>query len=210
MDVGGFLAASVPLLLMPGGGFALLVRWVLAAGRRGGVLVAVGSVTALAVQLCVAAGALAALGTHVDQVGPLLDVAGGFVMVLLGVRAVQARPAAPRPPRSDRKERLALAPVAEAFGVGVLNPKGLVVYAVMAPRFMPTDVGSHELVLLGTAHLALVGVWLAVLATGVASVVSRTGPGRRRQVELLCGAILVGYGIVWMLPALVGDLARAL
>lgn len=200
--LGMFLLSCLPLLVVPGGGFALLVRWSLRSGRRGGAQVALGSLAALVVQLLLAMGMLVAVVDRTNLAGPGSEVVGGGVLVVLGALSVSRGLAAGPSAETAPPSRTGATPAAaQAFGLGVLNPKGVVVYGVLAPRYLPPDAGAADLLVLGVAYAALVGVWLLVLVAGLGAVTERARPGLRRRVEALCGVVLVAYGVAWAAPA---------
>ncbi len=187
-----FLGISALVIVTPGQDTALTIRNSLAAGRRGGVLTAVGVAGGQALWAISAAAGVTALLRASEPAFLALRLAGSVYLVYLGIQALRAA--------LRRAHPVDLAPQprrVRAFRQGVIsnlgNPKMAVFFTSLLPQF-----GSSfpALLALGVVFCAMTLVWL----TGYAFVVAKAGDVLRRThvrrvLDGLTGAVLVGLGL---------------
>jgi len=189
-QLAAFLGVSLVVIITPGQDTALTVRNTLAAGRRGGVLTALGVVTG---QLTWALAASAGLSALLLASRPLfvgLRVAGAAYLVFLGAQALAAA-IRDRPHHAFRSRRRA------AYRQGVLsnlgNPKMVVFFSSLLPQFGASFGG---MLALGAAFASLTLAWLSLYAFAVArakAVLLRTRV--RRALDAVAGLVLVTFGV---------------
>jgi threonine/homoserine/homoserine lactone efflux protein len=186
------------LTLVPGIDTALVLRSVLARGRRYAAGTAIGIVTGALLWGGAAAVGASALLQASELAYRLLTLAGAAYMVYLGGtllgKAIRRSPAepveAPATPSS--------LPRAYATGVltNLLNPKVGVFYLATIPQFIPAHTAPLLMGLaLAAVHGLLTLAWFAVLITGggMASRLLRS-PRGARIVDGITGTVLVGFG----------------
>ncbi|MEU8919084.1 LysE family translocator [Streptomyces nigrescens] len=194
-----FVAAVVPLTLIPGTSFTLVTQQVIAGSRADGVRAALGSACGLLVHATLAAIGLSALVMSSAQALTVVKLVGGLYLIWLGVtmwrstrRGVQ--------PAARRRWRLPWARLG-GFGQGlwsnVLNPKAASVYLTLVPQFLTSSRSlAPQIATLAVAHVAVVVVWLLFWTSVVAA--ARTAidtPRFRRGMSRLAGAVLIALGI---------------
>ncbi|WP_411135634.1 LysE family translocator [Streptomyces sp. C10] len=194
-----FVAAVVPLTLIPGTSFTLVTQAVIAGSRADGVRAALGSACGLLVHATLAAIGLSALVMSSAQALTVVKLVGGLYLIWLGVtmwrstrRGVQ--------PAARRRWRLPWARLG-GFGQGlwsnVLNPKAASVYLTLVPQFLTSSRSlAPQIATLAVAHVAVVLVWLLFWTSVVAAARTAIGTPRfRRGMSRLAGAVLIALGI---------------
>jgi len=188
-----FLGVSALVIVTPGQDTALTIRNTLAAGRRGGVLTALGVSAGQATWAVSAAAGVTALLRASEPAFLALRLAGSAYLVYLGVQALRA---------AFRRERVVKhSPLTRrhvpAFRQGVIsnlgNPKMAVFFTSLLPQF-----GSSfaALLALGLVFCTMTLVWLSAYAAGVARADDVLRSSRvRRALDGLTGAVLVGLGL---------------
>jgi threonine/homoserine/homoserine lactone efflux protein len=185
-----FLGVSLVVIVTPGQDTALTIRNTLAAGRRGGVLTALGVVTGQLTWALTASAGLSALLLASRPLFVGLRVAGAAYLVFLGAQAlVAAIRGRPHGAVGGREKA--------AYRQGVLsnlgNPKMVVFFTSLLPQFAASFGG---MLLLGTAFASLTLAWLSLYAVAVArakTVLLRTR--MRRALDGLAGLVLVAFGL---------------
>jgi len=154
-----FLAASVPLVLVPGPAVAFVLATSVRSGRRAGLAAVAGVETGYLVHVTGAvAGVSAVIAASAAAFGTV-KIAGGLWLLVLAWRAWRSREpgtvaeVAARPgggPGSFRRGLL----------VGALNPKTAVFYLAFLPQFVRPGAGPvpAQLLVLGLLFLALATV----------------------------------------------------
>jgi threonine/homoserine/homoserine lactone efflux protein len=200
IDLGGFLAISVLLIVAPGPDMVLVARNTLRGGRRGGIATGVGVTLGLLVWTAAATVGLAALLRASEQAFIGLKIVGSLYLVYLGVRSLWDalrhtdgdRPHE-RTGHAGRSSRVALR---EGLISNLGNPKIAVFFTSFLPQFVP---GTHPsfaaLLVLGLLFGALGLAWLTVYSV----LVARAGDflrrsAIRRALDGLTGAVLIGLG----------------
>ncbi|WP_375498573.1 LysE family translocator [uncultured Jatrophihabitans sp.] len=190
-----YLLAAAVIVLLPGPDTLVIVRSIMAGGRRRGVAAVVGIQCGLLVWVTAAALGLAALLKASEIAFDVLRVAGAVYLVWLGVQSW----------RSRGTDDPSAAPRGGLLGTGfrggllsnLLNPKVGVFFVTFLPGFIPHDypVGATSL-LFGALFIALNASYqvpLVLLATKVTALMSRQVV--RRRLERITGAVLIGFGI---------------
>ncbi len=186
-----FFGVSLVVIVTPGQDTALTIRNTLTAGRRGGVLTALGVVSG---QLTWAGGASVGLSAVLLASRPVftaLRLVGAAYLVLLGaqalVAAVRGRPAH----EGGQARRRA------AYRQGVLsnlgNPKMVVFFTSLLPQFAASFGG---MLVLGIVFASLTLTWLTLYAFAVARARAALMRTRvRRAFDALAGLVLVSFGL---------------
>lgn len=195
----GFMAAIIPLTLIPGTSFTLVTQQVIAGSRSDGARAAFGSACGLLVHATFAAVGLSALVMSSDQALAMVKLLGGIYLIWLGVTTWRSTRRGAEP-KTRRRWRLPWAQLG-GFGQGlwsnVLNPKAASVYLTLVPQFLTSSRPvAPQIATLAMAHVAVVLVWLLFWTSviAVARPVIDT-PRFRRGISRLAGAVLVAFGI---------------
>ena len=184
-----FLGVSLVVIVTPGQDTALTIRNTLTAGRRGGVLTALGVVSGQLTWAVAASAGLSAVLLASRPVFTALRLAGAAYLVLLGAQALLAALRG-RPHEGEQGRRRA------AYRQGVLsnlgNPKMVVFFTSLLPQFASSFGG---MLVLGLVFAALTLAWLVLYTFAVArarAVLMRTRV--RRCLDALAGIVLVSFG----------------
>jgi threonine/homoserine/homoserine lactone efflux protein len=185
-----FLGVSALVIVTPGQDTALTIRNSLRAGRRGGVMTALGVSTAQVVWAAATSAGLAALLVASEPVFLTLRWLGAAYLVFLGlqslVRAVRgADRAGNRPGRSRSAYRQGL-----VSNLG--NPKMAIFFSSLLPQFAHS---FGALFVLGLLFAAMTLIWLSAYAVAVSKagdILHRTNA--RRVIDAVVGAVLVAFG----------------
>jgi RhtB (resistance to homoserine/threonine) family protein len=196
-----YTAVAALLTVTPGADTMLVVRNVMARGRRAGVVTTLGICSGLFVHATFSALGLSLVLARSAAAFGIAKLVGAGYLTWLGVqslrRAARSNAAHPvaagtpgaRSPDAGRSWR-------EGFLTNVLNPKVAVFYLAFLPQFVgPGDRLLPTFLLLAAIHAALGIVWLSLIASlleGVRGWLAR--PAARRAFEGVSGAVLVGFG----------------
>ncbi len=195
-----FLGVSALVIMTPGQDTALTVKNTLAAGRRTGILTALGVSTGQAVWTVAASAGVAALLVASEPAFVALKLAGAAYLVFLGAQALLA--AIRGGPATDLAGGATsrLAP-ATGYRQGVVsnlgNPKMAVFFTSLLPQFAPAGGGSFAAMLvLGLVFCGMTFLWL----TAYAAAVDRAGhilrrARVRRVLDAVTGTVLVALGL---------------
>ncbi|WP_421106924.1 LysE family translocator [Streptomyces sp. NEAU-S77] len=195
----GFVAAVVPLTLVPGTSFTLVTQQVIAGSRSDGVRAACGSACGLLVHATCAAIGLSALVMSSAEALTVVKLLGGIYLIWLGVTTWRSTRRGVEP-TTRRRWRLPWAQLG-GFGQGlwsnVLNPKAASVYLTLLPQFLTSSRPiASQIAMLAVVHVAVVLVWLLFWTSVVAA--ARTTidtPRFRRGMSRLAGTVLITLGI---------------
>lgn len=195
-----FAAASVVLLLIPGPTVLLVVSYALGHGRRaaGAVVAGVALGDFIAMTACMAG--LGAVLTTSALLATALRWAGGAYLVYLGWKLWRTPVADLAVADKDgggpdiRPRRIFV----HTCAVTTLNPKTLVFFVAVVPRFLDVarPLPGQMMVLEATfvALAALSACFYTALGTSARSVVR--GPRLRRAVNRVGGGLLMGVGLL--------------
>ncbi|KAK1181760.1 LysE family translocator [Streptomyces sp. NBS 14/10] len=195
----GFVAAVIPLTLIPGTSFTLVTQQVIAGTGSDGVRAAFGSACGLLVHATFAAVGLSALVMSSARGLMMVKLLGGIYLIWLGVTTWRSARRGVEP-TARRRWRLPWARLG-GFGQGlwsnVLNPKAASVYLTLVPQFLTSSRPiAPQIATLALAHIAVVLVWLLFWTSVIAA--ARTAidtPRFRRGMSRLAGAVLVVFGV---------------
>jgi threonine/homoserine/homoserine lactone efflux protein len=192
------LAAFV-LIAVPGPSVLFVVTRSVTLGRRAGLATVLGNALGVYVQITAVAFGLGALVEDSAELYTAVKLVGAAYLVLLGVQAIRHRGAlaaalhAPPAPRTGRRV------LADAFLVGIANPKVIVFFAAVLPQFVDRSSGtvSLQMLLLGAVFfvIALVsdGTW--ALAAGTARTWLARSQRRLEVIGSTGGAVMIGLGL---------------
>ncbi|NUS85267.1 MAG: LysE family translocator [Streptomyces sp.] len=195
----GFVAAVIPLTLIPGTSFTLVTQQVIAGTGSDGVRAAFGSACGLLVHATFPAVGLSALVMSSARGLMMVKLLGGIYLIWLGVTTWRSARRGVEP-TARRRWRLPWARLG-GFGQGlwsnVLNPKAASVYLTLVPQFLTSSRPiAPQIATLALAHIAVVLVWLLFWTSVIAA--ARTAidtPRFRRGMSRLAGAVLVVFGV---------------
>lgn len=211
-----FVLVCVVLILIPGPDFAVVVRCVMADGRRSGQWCAAGVAGAAAIQGLAAACGLGALVVASRPVYTALTWAGAAYLCWLGIQALRSAwrgyadpeptnaptpDAAPGAAR-DLARRTAYRGLRVGFVSNITNPKVVTFYLAVLPQFLTPEATVGQAVTLALTHAVLSLGYLVALAAGVQAISAVVRRARvRRAVDAGTGLLLVGLAGRLALPA---------
>jgi threonine/homoserine/homoserine lactone efflux protein len=194
-----FLLTVYVLIVVPGPSVLFVVSRGMSLGRRAALATAVGNASGFALQLLLVAVGVGALVARSEAVFTVLKLVGAGYLVLLGVRNIRERKSLMAILRAQAAPKRTRQIVREGFLVGATNPKGLVIFVAVLPRFVDQTRGNttSQLLVLGAICIliALVsdGVW--ALLSGSARRWLGGSPRRLEAVGAASGVTLIGLGI---------------
>ena len=189
-----FLGVSIVVIVTPGQDTALTIRNTLTAGRRGGLLTAIGVSSGQAVWALAAAGGVAALLRASEPAFLVVRLVGAAYLMYLGLQALRA---ALR--RHDVDHRVAgrprrgFAPLRQGLISNLGNPKMAIFFTSLLPQFGGT---FPALLALGIVFCAMTLLWLSAYAVLVAKAGDLLRRSKvRRALDACTGAVLVAFGV---------------
>jgi threonine/homoserine/homoserine lactone efflux protein len=193
-----FVAASTVIVLFPGPDTLVVLRSLLAGGRRVAAWTAGGVLTGLVVWVGAAALGLSTLLRASHDGYLALRIAGAVYLVTLGVRSLVARATGEPTPDAARSRRGVLG---TGFRAGLvtdlLNPKVGVFFVTFLPGFVPhgEPVGLVS-VALGAIFVIETAVYFTVMILASERITRvMTSPRARRRIDRVTGLVLVGFGL---------------
>jgi threonine/homoserine/homoserine lactone efflux protein len=193
-----FMLIATVLIVVPGPSVLFVVTRSLTLGRRAGLATVVGNASGAFVQVVLVAIGIGAIVQESIAVFTAVKLAGALYLVHLGVQTFRHRrslaAAIDAPVRPKQLRRL----LADAFVVGVANPKIIVFFLAVLPQFVDRSTGSASLQLLALGAvfcaIALVcdGIW--ALAAGAARTWLVRSPRRLAAIGGGGGVVLIGLG----------------
>lgn len=199
LDLTGFLAIAVVVIVTPGPDTALTVRNTFLGGRRAGVATGLGCISGQLVWALATGAGVAALLQASRPAFMALRYAGAAYLVYLGIEALRAARRMRAAHDEPAPASAAGLPPRRAYCQGVAsnlaNPKIAVFFTSLLPQFASGG-GFEALVLLGVIFATLTLVWLTAYAFVVAKAARVFSRGRlQRNLEGLAGATLVALGV---------------
>jgi len=184
-----FLVVSLVVIVTPGQDTALTIRNTLTAGRRGGVLTALGVVSGQVTWALAASAGLSAVLLASRPLFLALRIVGAAYLVFLGAEAllaaVRGRAESANGPRPRATYRQGL-----LSNLG--NPKMVVFFTSLLPQFASSFGGMLSL---GLVFAAITLAWLTLYAFAVARARTVLLRSRvRRALDALAGLVLVAFG----------------
>jgi threonine/homoserine/homoserine lactone efflux protein len=192
-DLAAFLAVSALVIITPGQDTALTIRNALSGGVRGGISTAMGISVAQLAWSVVAAATVGSVLVSPSTIR-VLAVAGGVYLVYLGLRALIAAGSGQVRPTSGETidAGSAMVPLRQGFISNALNPKMLVFFTVLLPRFSRSISGIAAL---GLVFCSMTFAWLSVYTIVALRLGGMLQAGFARTMTAVTGTVLIGLGI---------------
>jgi threonine/homoserine/homoserine lactone efflux protein len=193
-----FVLLAVVLILVPGPSVLFVVTRSLTLGARAGLATVVGNATGAYTQVVAVALGIGALVQESIHVFTAIKLAGAAYLVYLGAQTFCHRrslvAALDTPVERKRARRI----FADAYLVGVLNPKVVVFFMAILPQFVDPSAGAVavQLLLLGAIFclIALVCDSMWALAAGAARTWLAGSPRRLAAIGGTGGVVMIGLG----------------
>jgi threonine/homoserine/homoserine lactone efflux protein len=193
-----FVLLAVVLILVPGPSVLFVVTRSLTLGARAGLATVVGNATGAYTQVVAVAFGIGALVQESIHVFTAIKLAGAAYLVYLGAQTFRHRrslvAALDTPVERKRARRI----FADAYVVGVLNPKVVVFFMAILPQFVDPSAGAVavQLLLLGAVFclIALVCDSMWALAAGAARTWLAGSPRRLAAIGGTGGVVMIGLG----------------
>jgi len=191
-----FVAVAAVLTITPGADMALIMRQVLASGRRAAFTTSLGIGVGCLIHATASALGLAYILARSAVAFDVLKYAGGAYLIYLGMTALRDAAWGMREPESTPRMRHG-----SDFSIGLLtnllNPKVAVFYLTFLPQFVsPTRSIVAQSLFLATIHVAMGIAWLTLYARFIDSMAAAFASSRvRRRLEALTGVVLIGMGV---------------
>jgi RhtB (resistance to homoserine/threonine) family protein len=195
---GGYLIVVVLIVLAPGPDTMIVLKNSLSGGARGGLMASFGIMAGNLVQGTAAALGLGVVIARSEPLFITLKWVGAAYLAYLGIQALRSA-------RRGYYEGLADAPRSRASGFrrwregflsNITNPKVLVLYLSVLPRFLdPGTTTTRDALLLAYTVGVLGGLWLLVLMFFVHRVRGWLAKLKvRRTLDGVTGTALIGFG----------------
>ncbi|CAL9285106.1 LysE family translocator [Streptomyces sp. SudanB182_2057] len=196
--VPAFLVTTLLLAMLPGASQALMIRQALEGGRRTLQGTLAGNASGFLLWSTAAAAGLSAVLLASPTAYAALRIAGGVVLMILGVKTLRTAltAAAPRPPRDGEGRSGFVGGYLTGLSTNLGNPKAGVFAVSVLPQFVTPD-GPVFLstVALGALWALVSASWYTLLTWAVGrgrALVSR--PAVLRGLSVTTGVVLLGLG----------------
>jgi RhtB (resistance to homoserine/threonine) family protein len=196
-----FVGVAALLIVTPGADTMLVLRTVLARGKRAGVLATLGICSGLCVHALLSALGLSVILMRSAEAFEIVKWVGAAYLVFLGAQSLLSVARGRHGGQMDVGGAVREVGRARSFGEGVisnlLNPKVALFYLAFVPQFVSAPGNAvAETLSLTSIHLAMSLLWLFMLVILFARVRSLlTSPRVRRWLEAATGLLLVGLGV---------------
>lgn len=196
---GTYLVFAALLVVAPGPDFAVVVKNLLAGGRRRGLMTSLGVVSSNLVHGSFAAFGIGAVIVRSQALFTTIRWAGVVYLTYLGVQALRSAWRGEYPPLAA----VAATPSGagrrgwwQGFLSNITNPKVLAFYVSVLPQFMDAGASAAAGLVLAYTHALLSLVWLVVLVA-LLHRAARWLHRRtvRRALDAATGTALVGFGV---------------
>ena len=185
-----FLALTAVLVLIPGPAVTLVMKYAVVAGRRSGVIVALGVLAADIVWMLASVAGVTAVLVASHLAFDALRLVGAAYLVWLGIGLLRARDVSAL--TGDGKA-FRPRPARDGLLCDLSNPKTALVFTSIIPQFVHADSTVGPLVA-GLAFAGLGFLSLVLYAFVLGGVVARLRPRGRRLVLRFSGLALIGFG----------------
>jgi threonine/homoserine/homoserine lactone efflux protein len=189
--------AGVLLLaaMAPGPDFVIVLRSVLAGGRRAGMACAAGIGAGVLAWAVVTSLGIAGLLAASAVAFTVVKLAGAVYLVFLGVQALLAARRggyAQVPDQNATKKNAFL----QGLVTNLLNPKVAVYFLALWPQFLPAGSTAVDSAVLALVAAGTATVWFLVVANLVTVLRGvLTAAKVRRAMDAVMGTVLVGLGV---------------
>jgi RhtB (resistance to homoserine/threonine) family protein len=197
-----FAGVALILTLIPGADTMLVIRNVLAHGRRAGILTVLGICSGTIIHATLSALGLSLILVRSAEAFEIVKFGGACYLVFLGAQSLWRviRKPADEPSKDitgSAAPRKRWRNYVEGLLTNLLNPKVAVFYLAFLPQFIsPGDPVLGKSILLATIHMVMGLVWLSTVTVFVGrlrSVLTRASV--KRALEATTGVILIGLGL---------------
>jgi RhtB (resistance to homoserine/threonine) family protein len=194
-----FTIVAAVVTLLPGADMALVLRSVLAHGRRAGYVTSIGCCTGLWVHAVASALGVSAILMTSAALFNAIKVVGCLYLATLGVlslRRAWREDTVSGPVVSTTSARGGRRAFAQGLLSNLLNPKVAVFYLTLLPQFIRAgDPVLARSLLLASIHVVIGLVWLTAYTYFLGRLSALLNRTRIRQaLEGITGAVLIGLG----------------
>jgi threonine/homoserine/homoserine lactone efflux protein len=192
-----FVLIAVVLILVPGPSVLFVVTRSLTLGARAGLATVAGNATGVYVQVVAVAFGIGALVQESIHVFTAIKLIGAAYLVYLGVQTFRHRRSLVAALDAPVERKLARRIFADAFVVGLFNPKVIVFFMAILPQFVDRSAGVPlQMLLFGAIFclLALVCDSIWALTAGAARAWLAGSPRRLEAIGGTGGIVMVGLG----------------
>ena len=193
-----FVLLAVVLILVPGPSVLFVVTRSLTLGPRAGLATVVGNAAGVYVQVIAVALGVGALVQESIHVFTAIKLVGAVYLVYLGVQTFRHRRSLMAALDAPVERKLVRRILADAFVVGIFNPKVIVFFVAILPQFVDRSSGavSIQLLVLGAVFclIALVCDSMWALAAGAARSWLAGAPRRLEAIGGTGGVVMIGLG----------------
>jgi threonine/homoserine/homoserine lactone efflux protein len=171
---------------------ALCIARALRYGWRAGFVAGLGAATADACYGAIAAFGLTVVMSHLlDSLG-VLRLLGGLYLCYLGLRTMRAAPATAADTVAGSPTRM----FAATFALTITNPLTIMSFAAIFAGVGVATNNSRDGIALVLGVFAGSALWWLALSSGVAAVRHRLTHRALRVINVLSGAIILGFGLM--------------
>ena len=196
MDLAGFVAVALLVVVTPGPDMTLVARNTFAGGRLTGLATSAGTCSGLLVHATAAAVGLSAVLLASSQAFTVVKIAGAAYLVFLGIRTIigAGRDATLR---EGGKVIDPWAAYRQGVLTNVLNPKVAIFFLSLLPQFVDPGPGfTWRLLLLSGLFIVMGLIWLTIYTLALHAVSASVGrPRVRTVIETVAGGVLVALGV---------------
>ena len=190
-----FLTTTALFLIVPGPSVAFATAQAVRHGPRAAFVAVAGDALGTVVHIVVAVGSFSALIALSEVVLPVLQIAGGFFILIMAIKAFRAARSEENPPVRVSERATFWA----GFFACVANPKAIVFFVALFPAFISPD---HNILLqsavYGFVFLVLDAISILTYALLTMHAVKRT-TARFVNADILSGLGLLGVGIAMII-----------
>jgi RhtB (resistance to homoserine/threonine) family protein len=199
-----FAGIALLMAMTPGADTMLVLRTVMARGRRAGILATLGICSGLPLHALLSALGLSAILMRSAEAFEVVKWVGAGYLAFLGARSLfhairgqhmeaSDAPGAETAARQTDGRRSFL----EGLFTNLLNPKVALFYLALLPQFVSSpETAFFESMTFATIHLVLSLLWLFIVVAFVARLRAVVTSSRvKRGMEAVTGTIFVGLGV---------------
>ncbi len=192
-----YLLVSAVLIVTPGPDMALVARNAVRGGYPAARSTACGVGAGILLWGVFSTVGLASALAASAVLFSVVKLAGAAFLVALGLRSLWAA-ARPKDASGEAGRRAPLG-MKTAFTQGVfgnlLNPKAAAIFVAVIPQFVASTDTPARLAAMTGAFVVMVTGWLIGYGFVIARTARRFGPGIRRALDGIAGAVMVGIGV---------------